>query len=118
MQDPNTQRAILAAGEAIGNRDKYDYCDAVTYPLANPDDAAHKVFEMTSRSCAAKPDNRGHPGIAGSVLRIQVRGAELSAGLPHSEVWDGSEKSNPAICYHTRLDSEGVPSHTSLCKAV
>ena len=44
LQDPNTQRAILAAGEAIGNRDKYDYCDAVTYPLANPDDAAHKVF--------------------------------------------------------------------------
>jgi len=44
LQDPSTQRAILAAGEAIDNRDKYAYCDAVTYPLANPDDAAHKVF--------------------------------------------------------------------------
>jgi hypothetical protein len=44
LQDPNTQRAILAAGEAIDNRDKYAYCDAITYPLANPGDAAHEVF--------------------------------------------------------------------------
>jgi hypothetical protein len=44
LQDPNTQRAILAAGEAIDNRDKYAYCDAVTYPLADPADPAHKVF--------------------------------------------------------------------------
>jgi hypothetical protein len=44
LQDPETQRIILAAGEAIGNRDKYAYCDAVTYPLADPADPAHKVF--------------------------------------------------------------------------
>lgn len=44
LQYPDTQRTILAAGEAIGNKNKYAYCEAVSYPLANPNDPAHKVF--------------------------------------------------------------------------
>lgn len=44
LKEPQAQRTLAAAGMAVASENAYAYRKAVSYPLSDPDNPAHKVF--------------------------------------------------------------------------
>lgn len=107
LQYPDTQRAILAAGEAIGNRDKYAFCDAVTYPLANPNDAAHKVFvEYVLRNVqGSEVINDPYARALPSAIVLIAKQTKDILGLVTPSVGKGATATDKTLKHRTRGDA-------------